>query len=202
MISGRPAGDGGASQQRCSRGNPVDSAARYASGGFPSRGKIHRPIPALSCHRARSFRPTTSSPPGARSKPLRIGSHAGLGSPGPTRSSPGTSPSYLAWRKRSGLAAASIKLEAVALRIFFRFLLARKNSREQPRRKPFRPARREIPAGNAQSLRDRAPAGKREREPIPSAFATAPCWSSSMQAVFGSRSCATSGSKAWISRKA
>ena len=32
---------------------------------------------------------------------------------------------YLAWRKRSGLAAASIKLEAVALRIFFRFLLAR-----------------------------------------------------------------------------
>jgi integrase/recombinase XerD len=33
---------------------------------------------------------------------------------------------YLAWRKRSGLAAASIRLEAVALRIFFRFLLARK----------------------------------------------------------------------------
>jgi integrase/recombinase XerD len=33
---------------------------------------------------------------------------------------------YLAWRKRSGLAAASIKLEAVALRIFFRFLLARR----------------------------------------------------------------------------
>jgi integrase/recombinase XerD len=32
---------------------------------------------------------------------------------------------FLAWRKRSGLASASIKLEAVALRIFFRFLLAR-----------------------------------------------------------------------------
>lgn len=32
---------------------------------------------------------------------------------------------YLAWRKRAGLAAASIKLEAVAIRIFFRFLLAR-----------------------------------------------------------------------------
>ena len=32
---------------------------------------------------------------------------------------------YLAWRKRSGLSAASIKLEAVALRIFFRFLLVR-----------------------------------------------------------------------------
>lgn len=33
---------------------------------------------------------------------------------------------YLAFRKRAGLAAASIKIEAVALRIFFRFLLARK----------------------------------------------------------------------------
>ncbi|HEY5743366.1 MAG TPA: site-specific integrase, partial [Terrimicrobiaceae bacterium] len=33
---------------------------------------------------------------------------------------------YLAWRKRAGLSAASIKLEAVALRVFFRFLLARK----------------------------------------------------------------------------
>lgn len=32
---------------------------------------------------------------------------------------------YLAWRKRAGLAAASIKLEAIALRIFFRFLLSR-----------------------------------------------------------------------------
>jgi integrase/recombinase XerD len=39
---------------------------------------------------------------------------------------PGHFTDYLAWRKRSGLAAASIKLEAVALRIFFRFLLARK----------------------------------------------------------------------------
>ena len=33
---------------------------------------------------------------------------------------------FLAHRKRAGLAAASIKLEAVALRIFFRFLVARK----------------------------------------------------------------------------
>lgn len=33
---------------------------------------------------------------------------------------------YLAHRKRAGLAAASIKAEAVALRIFFRFLVARK----------------------------------------------------------------------------
>ena len=33
---------------------------------------------------------------------------------------------YLARRKRAGLAAASIKLEAIALRVFFRFLLARK----------------------------------------------------------------------------
>ena len=39
---------------------------------------------------------------------------------------------YLAWRKRSGLAAASIKLEAVALRIFFRFLLARNILRSNP----------------------------------------------------------------------
>ncbi len=39
---------------------------------------------------------------------------------------PGHFANYLSWRKRSGLAAASIKLEAVALRIFFRFLLARK----------------------------------------------------------------------------
>jgi len=39
---------------------------------------------------------------------------------------PGHFADYLAWRKRAGLAAASIKLEAVALRVFFRFLLARK----------------------------------------------------------------------------
>ncbi len=35
---------------------------------------------------------------------------------------PATITDYLAWRKRSGLAAASVKLEAVAIRIFFRFL--------------------------------------------------------------------------------
>lgn len=39
---------------------------------------------------------------------------------------PGHIAEYLAWRKRAGLAAASIKLEAVAVRIFFRFLAARK----------------------------------------------------------------------------
>lgn len=39
---------------------------------------------------------------------------------------PGHFADYLAWRKRAGLAAASIKLEAIALRIFFRFLLGRK----------------------------------------------------------------------------
>lgn len=38
---------------------------------------------------------------------------------------PGQITEYLAWRKRAGLASASIKLEAVAIRIFFRFLLAR-----------------------------------------------------------------------------
>ena len=46
--------------------------------------------------------------------------------PSPAHVEPGHFAGYLAWRKRSGLAAASIKLEAVALRIFFRFLLARK----------------------------------------------------------------------------
>lgn len=39
---------------------------------------------------------------------------------------PGHFAEYLTWRKRAGLAAASIKLEAIALRVFFRFLLARK----------------------------------------------------------------------------
>lgn len=39
---------------------------------------------------------------------------------------PGHITDYLAWRKRAGLASASIKLEAVAIRILFRFLLARK----------------------------------------------------------------------------
>lgn len=39
---------------------------------------------------------------------------------------------YLSHRKKAGLAAASIKLEAVALRIFFRFLLARHQLRDNP----------------------------------------------------------------------
>jgi integrase/recombinase XerD len=39
---------------------------------------------------------------------------------------------YLAHRKRAGLAAASIKAEAVALRIFFRFLVARNHLRRDP----------------------------------------------------------------------
>ncbi len=50
--------------------------------------------------------------------------HAGLQDPGDVQ--PGHIAEYLAWRKRSGLAAASIKLEAVAIRIFFRFLAAKK----------------------------------------------------------------------------
>ena len=51
---------------------------------------------------------------------------------GPDEVEPGHFASYLAWRKRSGLAAASIKLEAVALRIFFGFLLARKILAKNP----------------------------------------------------------------------
>lgn len=39
---------------------------------------------------------------------------------------------FLAHRKRSGLAAASIKVEAVALRIFFRFLITRHHLRVDP----------------------------------------------------------------------
>ena len=39
---------------------------------------------------------------------------------------------FLAWRKRAGLATASIKLEAVAVRIFFRFLVARRILRDDP----------------------------------------------------------------------
>jgi integrase/recombinase XerD len=39
---------------------------------------------------------------------------------------------FLEWRKRSGLAAASIKLEAIALRVFFRFCLARGFIRTNP----------------------------------------------------------------------
>ncbi len=39
---------------------------------------------------------------------------------------------YLAHRKRAGLAAASIKVEAVAIRIFFRFLVARGRLRADP----------------------------------------------------------------------
>jgi integrase/recombinase XerD len=39
---------------------------------------------------------------------------------------------YLVHRKRAGLAAASIKLEAVAIRIFFRFLVARKFLERDP----------------------------------------------------------------------
>jgi integrase/recombinase XerD len=45
---------------------------------------------------------------------------------------PGHLTDYLTWRKRAGLATASIKLEAVAIRIFFRFLVARKVLRDDP----------------------------------------------------------------------
>lgn len=40
----------------------------------------------------------------------------------PGKVTPATITDYLAWRKRAGLAAASVKIEAVAIRIFFRFL--------------------------------------------------------------------------------
>jgi len=53
-----------------------------------------------------------------------LGSHAKIAEPSAV--TPAHFSDYLAWRKRAGLAAASIKLEAVAIRIFFRFLCARK----------------------------------------------------------------------------
>ena len=39
---------------------------------------------------------------------------------------------FLAWRKKAGLASASIKLEAIALRVFYRFLIGRNLIRENP----------------------------------------------------------------------
>ena len=44
---------------------------------------------------------------------------------GPSEITPQDLTDFLEWRKRAGLAAASIKLEAIALRVFFRFCLAR-----------------------------------------------------------------------------
>jgi len=44
----------------------------------------------------------------------------------------GTISEYLAHRKRAGLAAASIKAEAVAIRIFFRFLVSRNRLKRDP----------------------------------------------------------------------
>src|SRR5438067_4055985 len=49
---------------------------------------------------------------------------------------------YLGERKRAGLAASSIKLIVVALKIFFRFLLGKQLVRRVPT-EPFSPARRE-----------------------------------------------------------
>ena len=46
--------------------------------------------------------------------------------------SPSDLTDFLAFRKRSGLEAASVRLDAVAIRIFFRFLVARKNWPENP----------------------------------------------------------------------
>jgi integrase/recombinase XerD len=67
---------------------------------------------------------------------------------------PGHFTEFLAWRKRSGLAATSIKLEAIALRIFFRFLHARNTLASNP-------------AENPQPRRGRAPPGQRRRNRTP-----------------------------------
>ena len=52
---------------------------------------------------------------------------------------------YLAFRKRCGLAAASVKLEVVAMKIFFRWLASRAH-RTRPRRSSAAPAHRAIPS--------------------------------------------------------
>lgn len=46
--------------------------------------------------------------------------------------SPADLTEFLAWRKRSGLASASIKIEAIALRIFFRYLTSVRDLRDNP----------------------------------------------------------------------
>jgi len=79
---------------------------------------------------------------------------------------------YLTWRKRSGLAAASIKLEAVAIRIFFRFLAAKKIlSRDPAENLPTPRIERYLPETlNAdqitrllESVREADPLGLRDR---------------------------------------
>lgn len=79
---------------------------------------------------------------------------------------------FLAWRKRAGLAAASIKLEAVAIRIFFRFLLARnavsKNPAENlpiPRIEGYLPETLNNPEVERllESVRESDPLGLRDR---------------------------------------
>lgn len=79
---------------------------------------------------------------------------------------------YLAWRKRASLASASIKLEAVAIRIFFRFLLARKilekNPAENlpiPRIEGYLPETLNAPEVERllESVRETDPLGQRDR---------------------------------------
>jgi integrase/recombinase XerD len=79
---------------------------------------------------------------------------------------------FLAWRKRAGLAAASIKLEAVALRIFFRFLTARGILREDPAEHLATPRiegylpetlNREQVERLLESIREADPLGRRDR---------------------------------------
>jgi integrase/recombinase XerD len=56
--------------------------------------------------------------------------HAGKSQVGDVE--PGHLTNYLGWRKKAGLAASSIKLEAIALRIFFRHLIGRKRLTVNP----------------------------------------------------------------------
>ena len=65
---------------------------------------------------------------------------------------------YLTWRKRAGLATASIKLEAIALRVFFRFLLARKILLSNPAENLGLSPDRKIFAGDARRCGNQAPA--------------------------------------------
>ncbi len=79
---------------------------------------------------------------------------------------------YLTWRKRAGLAAASVKLEAVAIRIFFRFLAAKKvipkdpaENLPTPRIESYLPETlsAEQIARLLESVRETDPLGRRDR---------------------------------------
>ena len=105
---------------------------------------------------------------------------------------------YLAWRKRSGLTAASLRLEAIALRIFFRFLHARKILQRNPAENLCAPRpERYLPETlNVQSITRclKASASAKEAPADPTAdFAISPYWNYFTPAGSGCQSSAMHG---------